>query len=307
MTDRSQLVRQILGWAAVAVSTALACLWAWWGSNENFHEGWYYTSIWRNIGLMFVQYLSPMLIVMAVSAVAFRWSRLALPLMTVAAIAIGGAFRGRAAAIVLIAVPLAVLGALYHFGRAEPRKWAWRCLIGLPLMMAIASGAYPGWLAVHRFDDGDYGMRQIAGNGVTLIWAPEGPGWPESGVSWYQAMQSCAHLTADGRALASSPQNLWRLPTTDETVRSLVFRGNNAGGSWDPILQRTQYRVTPDKDSPLWKVHSKVIYWWTRTDADANRADYVSNNGHVQLVSKRIRPGYLGFRCVTEPANANMP
>ena len=44
-------------------------MWACWGSNENFHEGWYYPSIWRNIGLMFVQYLSPMLIVMLMT----RW------------------------------------------------------------------------------------------------------------------------------------------------------------------------------------------------------------------------------------------
>ncbi len=284
-------------------------MWAWWGSNESFHEGWYFASIWRNVGLMFVQYLSPMLITMLVSVVAFRWPRLALPLMGISAIAAAwyfGSFRLASAAVLLIAIPLVLVGVLYHFGRVEPRRWAWRCLIGLPLLTAIASSAYPGWLAVHRFDDGDYGMRQIAGNGVTLVWAPEGPGWPESGVSWFQAVRNCADLTADGRALASSPQNTWRLPTADETVRSLVFRGNNAGGTWDPILHRAQYRVTPDKDSPLWKVHSKVIYWWTSTEADADRAYYISNNGYVQLVSKRIGPGYLAYRCVTEAAKVAM-
>src|SRR5579863_3624881 len=32
---------QILGWTAVSISVAFACLLAFWGSNENFHEGWY--------------------------------------------------------------------------------------------------------------------------------------------------------------------------------------------------------------------------------------------------------------------------
>ncbi|MDR3714065.1 MAG: hypothetical protein P4L51_14695, partial [Puia sp.] len=46
-----------LGWIAVSISTALACFWALWGINENFHEGWYFDSVWRNVGLMMVQYL----------------------------------------------------------------------------------------------------------------------------------------------------------------------------------------------------------------------------------------------------------
>ncbi len=279
-------------------------MWAWWGSNENFHEGWYYPSIWRNIGLMFVQYLSPMLIVIFISALALSWARLALPLMGTAAIAAAwffGNFRIFSAAVLLIATPLVLLGVLYHFGRPQPRKWAWRCLIGLPLVTAIASGAYPGWMAAHRFDDGNYGMRIVEGNGVRLVWAPQGPGWPETGVSWYQAMQNCAHLTADGRTLADSPQDVWRLPTVDEAVRSLVFRGKNAGGTWDGARRQAQYQTTPDKDSPLWKVRSQVIYWWTSTEADRERADYITNNGYVQVVPKRIRPGYLAYRCVTTP------
>ena len=255
---------------------------------------------------MLVQYLSPMLVVMLVSALALRWWRLALPLLFCAAIAVAWFFRGSHAAVVFVSVPLLALGGLYHFGRPEPRRWAWRCLIGLPLVTAIASGAYPGWMAAHRFDDGNYGMRLVEGNGVRLVWAPEGPGWPESGVSWYQATENCARLTADGTALAGSAQNIWRLPTRDEAVRSLVFRGRNAGGAWDPVHHRARYQVTPDKDSPLWKVHSQVIYWWTSTEADAMRAYYISNNGYVPLVPKRLRAGYLAFRCVTEPGRLTL-
>lgn len=301
MTNTSAVWRQIAGWAALAVSTAIACFWAFWGSNENFHEGWYFTSIWQNLGLMLVQYLSPMLIVMLMSALALRWPRLALPLLLAAAVFVAWFFRRAHAAAVFLVIPLVGLAVLFHFGRPEPRRWAWRCLIGLPLVTAIVCGAYPGWLAAHRFDDGNYGMRMVEGNGVTLVWAPQGPGWPESGVSWYQAMQNCANLTADGRALADSPQNVWRLPTVDEAVRSLVFRGRNAGGTWNAARQHAQYQTMPDKDSPLWKVHSQVIYWWTSTEADARRAYYISNNGGVLEVPKRLGVGYLAYRCVTTP------
>lgn len=307
MMDRSLRVRQMLGWTAVAASTGVACLWAFWGINENFHEGWYLASLRQNLALMLVQYLSPMLLVMVLSAAALRWQRLTLPLLLASAIGVVWFFhRAHAAAIVLVLLMLAP-GALYHFGRPEPRRWAWRCLIGLPLLTAAGFGVYPGWFAVHRFDDGNYGMRTIEGNGLTVVWAPEGPGWPENGVSWYQATETCAHLSADGKTLALAPQNAWRLPTVDETVRSLVFRGNNAGGVWDPVLRRAHYRTMPDKDSPLWKVHSKVVYWWTSTEEDAARADYISNNGYVQSVPKRIRPGYLAYRCVSEPQISNAP
>lgn len=169
--------RQMAGWAAVSISTLVACFWAFWGSNENFHEGWFSPSVWQNIGLMFAQYLSPMLIVMLISILALAWPRLALPLFGASAVAVAWFFRGSHAAITLIVIPMLTLGMLYHFGRPEPRRWAWRCLIGLPLITMVVCGAYPGWLATHRLDDGNYGMRLIAGNGVTLIWAPEGPGW----------------------------------------------------------------------------------------------------------------------------------
>ena len=86
--------RQIAGWAAVSISTLVACFWAFWGSNENFHEGWFSPSVWQNIGLMFAQYLSPMLIVMLISILALAWPRLALPLFGASAVAVAWFFRG---------------------------------------------------------------------------------------------------------------------------------------------------------------------------------------------------------------------
>ena len=42
--------RQVAGWLAVASSTLIACVWAFWGVIENFHEGWFYDSLFLNLG-----------------------------------------------------------------------------------------------------------------------------------------------------------------------------------------------------------------------------------------------------------------
>ena len=71
--------RQIVGWIAVGLSTVITCFWAFWCIVENFHEGWYYESLLSNVGLMFVQYLSPMLIFMGVTLVSIGCNRSFLP------------------------------------------------------------------------------------------------------------------------------------------------------------------------------------------------------------------------------------
>lgn len=305
MSKQTQRIHRVLGWTAVFISTGIACFWAYWGSNENFHEGWFATSIWQNLGLMLVQYLSPMLIVMVVSVLVLRWHRVALALLLTCAIAVAWFLRGHPGVASLIAILLVAIGFLYQFGSPEPRSWAWRCLLMLPLAVAVAFSIVSGWQAVHRLDDGNYGMRQVKGNGVTLMWAPEGPGWPDTGTTWNEATKTCARLNFDGHSLADAPKNLWRLPTVDEAVRSLVFRGSNAGGVWNPLLHEAHYQTTPDKDSPLWKVHSPVIYWWTSTEVDKSQAYYISNNGYVIQVPKEISAGYLAYRCVSDPAKFN--
>jgi hypothetical protein len=306
MSNQAQRIQQVLGWGGIFFSTAIACFWAYWGSNENFHEGWFAQNIWQNLGLMLVQYLSPMLVTMALSVLVLCWQRVALPLLLAGAIAVAWFLRSHIGVASLIAIPLVAVGALYQFGTPEPRRWAWRCLLVLPLATVVACSIVPGWKAVHRLDDGNHGMRLVEGNGVTLMWAPEGPGWPDSGTTWNEATRSCAYLNVDGRSLANAPKYLWRLPTVDEAVRSLVFRGSNVGGVWNPQRHEAHYRTTPDKDSPLWKVHSQVIYWWTSTEVDGSRADYISNNGYVIQVSKEIAAGYLAFRCVCEPGKLSV-
>jgi hypothetical protein len=152
-----------------------------------------------------------------------------------------------------------------------------------------------------RTDDVDTSMRRIAGNGVELIWAPDGPGRDTTGFDWFEAERRCDHLIADGRGLAPSPQRMWRLPTVDEVVRSMVYRGQNAGGKWDPVAARAVYTMLPDKEAPLWNQYSQVIYWWTADDAGDGRAYRVSYNGGVHAVPKHTTRGYFAARCVKEP------
>ena len=59
-----------------------------------------------------------------------------------------------------------------------------------------------------------------------------------------------------------------------------------------------RYRVAPDKEAPLWNPFSRVTYWWTADEVDANRAYRIAYNGQVLAVRKAFGPGYLACRCV---------
>ena len=141
----------------------------------------------------------------------------------------------------------------------------------------------------------------MQGNGGNLIWAPDGPGWPRTGVHWYAAQQVCQYLDEDGLTLALAPQHIWRLPTVDEAVRSMARHGQNSSGVWDAENAKATYRTRPDKESPLWNVYSQVIYWWTATEVDGERANIIVYDGKVWPRAKQFGPAYLGFRCVKQP------
>jgi hypothetical protein len=97
-------------------------------------------------------------------------------------------------------------------------------------------------------------------------------------------MRRCRYLTQDGRSLAGTPQNIWRLPTADEALRSMNRK--------------------PDKESPLWDKHSKVIYWWTGTEIDVDKAQVVVYDGKAHPRRKSSRLGYLAFRAVKNPTGS---
>jgi len=224
-------------------------------------------------------------------------------------------------------------------GWSPPAGWFRRnaryvLAVGFPLLTAVAVSAYYLPTLLTRVDDGDRGARLIEGQGEALVWAPEGPGWnwkqPWGGYpSWNQialygvppvglgdkpsrqgadateedlrTAGLCRYLSEDGRTLMAEPQNVWRMPTADEVIRSLVRHGANAGCTWDGQSGRADCRVTPDKETPLWAPDQQPIYYWTADEYDAHRAYYVSYNGGVGHQPKSWGNPRHGYRCVREP------
>lgn len=289
----------IAGWIALTLSTLITSFWAFWGIVENFHEGWYFESLLSNLGLMFAQYLSPMLVFLGVALISIFWPRSGAVLHLILAFLALWFFRiPSTAATFLIALPLTGLGLLYWNGRLEPRKAAVLMALGFPLVTLIAAGIEPVIRVSQRIDDGNLEARLVHGNGVDLVWAPDGPGWPREGGDWHEANRVCKHLSEDGLNIARTPQGLWRLPAVDEAVRSMSLHGQNSVGDWDSENAAATYQITPDKESPLWNVHSQVIYWWTSTEVDAEHAYIIVYDGKVWPRAKQFNLAYLGFRCV---------
>lgn len=299
MRERYQ---QLLGWAAVGLSTLAASFWACWGIVENFHEGWWHPSLLSNLALMLLQYLSPMIMFMAAALAALRWPRIGGGLHVAAAVGVAAFLRGAAPMVVypFLVAPLVFMGVSYWLGRPRPRRWAVVSIVALPLLGLLACGAEPACRVSGRIDDGDRSARRITGDGVDLIWAPQGPGWPREGVPWDEAMRRCRHLTADGASLAETPQDVWRLPDAGEAVRSLRCRGRSCGGDWDAAGGKASYQLTPDKESPLWDVRSPVIYWWTATEVSDREALIIVYDGKVWSRPKEADWQYLGFRAVKD-------
>lgn len=202
----------------------------------------------------------------------------------------------------MIVIPIIAIGLVYYFGEPKPKKWAYRLLVGVPLIIVLAVSILKGIRVSQRINDNDFGLRTVPGNGLTLVWAPRGPGWPDRGTSWDQARRICRFLSEDGTEIMEEEQNIWRLPTADEAVRSMMLHGQNAGGVWDALKRKAVYERTPDKESPLWDVHSKVIYYWTLdTPADDERKAYIIvYHGGVYTKMKTDEQSYLSFRAVKE-------
>jgi hypothetical protein len=291
--------RSIAGWIAVALSTTITSFWAFWGIIENFHEGWFYESPWLNLGLMLVQYLGPMLIFLGVSLASLFWPRVGGVLHWAFALLAAWFFQAFSnAATFLLILPLFGIGFLYWYGRLQSKSIASLMITGIPLLTLGISGIAPIIRVSQRHDDGVLQARAIHGYNVDLIWAPDGPGWPRIGADWPGAQRACALLSEDGRTLQSEENHYWRLPTIEETVRSMALHGENCAGEWDQESETATYSQTPDKESPLWNVHSQVIYWWSASEVDEDHAFIIAYDGKVWRREKQFGPAYLGFRCV---------
>ncbi|MBN1452911.1 MAG: hypothetical protein JW963_17970 [Anaerolineales bacterium] len=117
----------------------------------------------------------------------------------------------------------------------------------------------------------------------------------------------CRYLSEDGSKLMAEPQNIWRMPTTDEIVRSLVRGGDNAGCVWDGQSSSADCQAQPNKDTPLWNPDASPIYYYSGEDYDEGSAWCVPYTGGglfggvIGAQPKNGGNSRHGFRCVREP------
>lgn len=357
--NQRECKRKLPGYIATGLVILATAFWTYWGMGEMYYEGW---------GMAFphpMRYLIPAATCLALTLAALTWPRLGGWLL----IAIGGVFTAwwwRLAAargwlnwrwilgtfpvssLIIITGVLFLLEGNYRWGRdggwSPPKTWFRRHLryvlaVGIPWVVAVAVSAYYAPLILTRVDDGDRGARLIEGNGVTLVWAPQGPGWnwkqPWGGYPSWDALALygvppvglgdkpgyenrhatqedmektglCRYLSQDGTTLMAEPQNIWRMPTTDEIVRSLVRGGENAGCTWDGESDHASCERQPNKDTPLWAPDEEPIYYWSADEYDEEEAWYVPYTGggrYGGAISHQPKdwgnPRH-GYRCVRE-------
>ena len=288
--------QKTLGVISFSVSVLFTCIWAFWGIIENFHEGWYFQSFRKNIGLMFIQYLSPMIIFLSLTLISIWNNRVGAFLFFLLGIIISY-FAKRFNLFVML--PFFIIAVMFWFSRISNKKLKYKLAIYLPLITLLIFSIEPIYRVSGRHNDGNFGTRVIDTNGVALVWAPRGPGWPDKGMNWYEADSVCSHLTENGLSVSSTLQNIWRLPTVEEAVRSMYRNGKNCKGRLDEE-GNPEYEITPDKETPLWNPNTMVIYWWTKTEIDFTHAYIIAYNGKIWKRNKNFGPDYLGFRAVKE-------
>jgi hypothetical protein len=285
-------IKKVICWITISFSILTACFWAYWGIIENFHEGWYHISFKQKIMLMFIQYLAPVIITVTLSLIAIVNNRAGSIIFLIVGIALAYYVNNPIAT-----VPFLILGALLWFSDFSPKKWKYRLILILPFITLVVFGIEPVIRVGGRINDGDFGARRIEQNNISLIWAPKGIGWPDDGVDWHKADSICTYMKEDGLSMANVPQNIWRLPTVEEAVKSMQRHGANSKGSLN-LNGQPEYEIRPDKETPLWNPHSKVIYWWTKTEVDNKNAYIIVYNGKIWGRKKSFRANYLGFRAV---------
>lgn len=346
----------ITGWIATSLLTIITSFWTFWSFGELYYEAW---------GLplhMVVRYLIPFAVCMTLTILCLFWPRVGGSILIVVGIWFGiwwiqlQISRGLTELISLVitfalSAGLAIIGVLFWLdwkrSRAADdtpivyRNWfrrnlRWLIATGIPLGVALGATIGNAPILFMRQDDGIRTERLIEGNGVRLIWAPEGPGWAKgaegagSNLAWNQialyglppvgtdlkakdafrhATQAemdtfclCRYLSADGTTLMETPQNVWRMPTTQEVVRSLIHHGKHAGCTWDGNSSFAVCEELPDKESPLWASDYWPIYMWTADEFDTSLAYFVGYNGRaVTKQNKWWGNPRHGFRCVREP------
>ena len=284
----------------------ISCFWAYWGAYENFHEGWYARSLLANLQMFIFQYLIFTIIFIALGLISIKWSKIGLVLHCLLAVISVFFFAGanKILLFMLIALPLVVMGLLYYYGEIKHKKRAYLIIIVLPLIIVSAISIQQGIKVSQRLYDNDTNIKVIKSTNSVLAWAPRGVGWPKQTVSWQEATEICKYLAEDGTTVMDEPQNIWRLPTLQEAVSSMMLHGENAGGVLNSETNTATYLKIPDKESPLWDIYSPIIYYWTsNTSKDNSKKAYIIvYNGKIQARKKTSKQDYLGFRAVKDIA-----
>ena len=143
--------------------------------------------------------------------------------------------------------------------------------------------------------------------GVEIIAAQEGFENRHAAAKDMEETCICRYLSADGKTLMHEPQDIWRMPTTEEIIRSLVGGGENAGCIWDKDSGKADCVRQPNKDTPLWAPDEEPIYYWSADEYDEESAWYVPYTGGIRyggVIGHRPKgwgnPRH-GYRCVREP------
>ncbi len=346
MVKTRNKLAKLPGWIGVGIITLLNTVWLYWGMGELFYEGWGVP------GNYWFLYLSIAAAAIAFSLVAIRWPYVGGGILVAAGVAFAiwwlvptiqsGVYSfGAALERLFLSGGFTLVGVMFildaRFNPRQPednRAW-WKkhlrtlLAVGIPLLTGLVVAAYNLPTVLTRVDDGDRSARLIKGNGIELIWAPEGPGWnwkqDFGGYPSWRALATyglevqglgteiiaseadmaetgiCAYLTEDGAALADEPLYIWRMPTADEIARSLSRHGVNAGCTWNGEIGRMDCTLTPDKETPLWAPDESPVYYWTADAFDDDDAYYVSYTGFVSHQPKTWGNPRHGYRCVREP------
>ena len=346
MTPKRKTLNRLPGWIGVGIITLLNTIWLYWGLGEAFYEGWGVPDT------PWFLYLSIAAAAIVFSLVAIRWPYVGGGILIAAGLAfavwwllpgIQSGFYSLGVALerLFLSGGFTLVGVLFILdARFNPRQkedsrpWVRKHLrtllaVGIPLLTGLVVAAYNLPTVLTRVDDGDRSARLIEGNGVSLIWAPDGPGWNwkqdfggypswRSLASYGREVQGlditiipsesdmashsiCTYLTEDGTTLAAESLYIWRMPTADEIARSLSRHGGNAGCTWNGETGRMDCALNPDKETPLWAPDEPPVYYWTADAYDDEDAYYVSYTGFVSHQPKTWGNPRHGYRCVREP------
>ncbi len=347
------------GWVGRVLLITITAFWFYWSVGEMYHEGWW--------GPFYIRllYMIPGTAFLILTLIGIKWPRIGGWLIIV----IGGLFTiffldisfvdgklsiGRDMAGFMVSGPLVLLGVLLLVeahnqkqrmaqGWVPHSKW-WRrniwylLAVAPPLLIFIGLSIYSLPIVLTRIDDGERGARLIEGNGVTLIWVPEGPGWnwrqdfggfpswnrialyglPPVGMGDKPGYGSeigvfasaedmakynlCRYLSEDGLTLETEPQNIWRMPSVDDYARSFARHGENAGCLWQgEDHDQMECNILPDKETPLWAPDLDPIYYWAAEEYDDRNAYFVSYNGWVNTAYKPGGNPRHSHRCVRDP------